>query len=274
MGAVRYAIVDGCIVDDLLDYLAGLNSPHSCLYAEPLQPELVKLAPYILEVTSEVEHWLSAKIIPWGIYLTTEATMRVLRQHLRKYLQVTLPDESKPVIFRFYDPRNIWDVLSVLSDWEKHLFLSKISKIETDYQQYRSFSVQDLHERYPDASLVKPKFMEINKEQYKKLEQIFEKRYIEELALLIPLAPEEKIDIAFPLAELFFYYMRNIGITDKRSIDEIVRLFAHENIRSPEAIPTEYKSILEDSHNPGHYRAEKLLLHVYGKIPAWKRSNA
>ncbi len=274
MEPIRYAIVDGCIVDDLLDYLTGLNSPHSCLYAEPLQPELIKLAPYLLEVTPDVEDWLNAKTSPWGMYLTTDATMRVLRQHLRKYLQVLLPDENKPVIFRFYDPRNIWDFLSILSDWEKHIFLSTISKIETNYQQYRSLSVNDLHKRYPDALPVKPKLMSISKEQYSELEKIFEKRYIEELAMLIPLVQGEEKHIAISNAESLFNYMRSIGITDKRSIEEIVKLFVQENILTPEAIPSEYKRILEDSHNPGHYRAEILLLHVYGKIPVWERDKA
>lgn len=274
MEPTRYAIVDGCIVDNLLDYLTELNSPHTCLYAEPLQPELVKLAPYLLEVTSGVEEWLNTKKSPWGMYLTTNATMRVLRQHLRKYLQVLIPDESKPVIFRFYDPRNIWDFLSVLSDWEKHILLSDIIKIETNYQQYRMLSVHKLHERYPDVATIKPKLMTISKEQYRTLEIIFERRYIEELAMLIHQIQGKEKDIANSHAELLFNYIRSIGITDKRSIEEIVKLFAQENTLTPETIPSEYKKILEDSHNPGHYRAEKLLLHVYGKIPAWERSKA
>ncbi|NYY79314.1 hypothetical protein DMI66_20500 [Escherichia coli] len=60
-----------------------------------------RAGPYLVEVVPEVEAWLSVKASPWGIYLTTYSTMNVLRQHLRRYLQVLIPDETKPVLLRF-----------------------------------------------------------------------------------------------------------------------------------------------------------------------------
>ncbi|BBV65317.1 TPA: DUF4123 domain-containing protein [Kluyvera ascorbata] len=128
----KYAIIDGAVEEGLLDFLRETNPPHCCLYAEPIQPDLVALAPYLTEVTQEVEAWLSAKDTPWGISLTTPSSMNVLRQHLRRYLQVLIPGETKPVLFRFYDPRNVWDFLSVLSEWEKYLFLGPIETISTN----------------------------------------------------------------------------------------------------------------------------------------------
>ncbi|MEX6397558.1 DUF4123 domain-containing protein [Providencia hangzhouensis] len=88
--------------------------PASCLYSEPIQPEIVSLAPYLVEVTEEVQRWLSTRETPWEIYVYTHATMRELRQHLRKYLMVMIPGQEKPVFWRFYDPRNVWDVLEPL----------------------------------------------------------------------------------------------------------------------------------------------------------------
>jgi len=277
MENVRYAIVDGAVVDDLLDFLSANNPPHSCLYSEPLQPELIKLAPYLIEVTPEVEEWLISSMNPWGIYLTTTVTMRVLRQHLRKYLQVLLPDEAKPVIFRFYDPRNIWDFLSVLSDWEKHVFLQPVTKIETIHGSYKELSLDKLHEFYPASSRTKShsKVMIIKKDQYSKLEKIFEQRYIEDLTDLIKCAtPSEASKNIFSTEwpEILFNYLRNLGIKDRRSIDGIAKLLAREDIHSIRNIPDRYKVILEGTTTPGHYRTDLLLLNVYGEIPTWKRS--
>lgn len=272
MFPVRYAIIDGAVVEDLMDFLSEYNPPHACLYSEPLQPELVGLVPYLLEVTPEVEKWLQWNISPWGIYLTTKATMRVLRQHLRKYLQVLLPNETKPVIFRFYDPRNIWDFLSVLSDWEKHLFLKYIIRIETTYRLQQDVSFTKLHERFPDTQTKKSKLMSISKEQYALLEFIFERRYVRELAEIMRAVSTSANDVSINWAGELFNYLRNLGITDRRSIDEIAKLFTRERIFNLGNIPHDYTIILEGTMHPGHYRAEQLLLNVNGVIPVWKRS--
>lgn len=272
MFPVRYAIIDGAVVEDLMDFLSEYNPPHACLYSEPLQPELVGLVPYLLEVTPEVEKWLQWNISPWGIYLTTKATMRVLRQHLRKYLQVLLPNETKPVIFRFYDPRNIWDFLSVLSDWEKHIFLKYIIRIETTYRLQQDVSFTKLHERFPDTQTKKSKLMSISKEQYALLEVIFERRYVRELAEIMRAVSTSANDVSINWAGELFNYLRNLGITDRRSIDEIAKLFTRERIFNLGNIPHDYTIILEGTMHPGHYRAEQLLLNVNGVIPVWKRS--
>lgn len=269
---VRYAIIDGAVMKDLMDFLSEHNPPHACLYSEPLQPELVGLAPYLLEVTPEVEKWLQWNTYPWGIYLTSKATMRVLRQHLRKYLQVLLPNETKPVIFRFYDPRNIWDFLSVLSDWEKHLFLGDISRIETNYRLQQDMSFTRLHERYPATQTIKSKLMSISKEQYSLLEIIFERRYVRELTETMRAVSTSINNISITWSGELFNYLRNLGIIDRRSIDELAKSFTINNIFNLDDIPHEYAIILEGTTHPGHYRAEQLLLNVNGVIPAWERS--
>ncbi|MCZ5753617.1 hypothetical protein O5207_20175 [Escherichia coli] len=45
-----------------------------------------------MEVVPEVEAWLSVKASPWGIYLTSESSMRELQQHFRRYLWVRIPN--------------------------------------------------------------------------------------------------------------------------------------------------------------------------------------
>ncbi|ENU1225939.1 MULTISPECIES: DUF4123 domain-containing protein [Providencia] len=83
-----YAIIDAASEPDVFNLLAEHEPPASCLYSEPIQPEIVSLAPYLVEVTEEVQRWLNTRETPWGIYVYTHATMRELRQHLRKYLIV------------------------------------------------------------------------------------------------------------------------------------------------------------------------------------------
>ncbi|ECG8517804.1 DUF4123 domain-containing protein [Salmonella enterica subsp. salamae] len=269
MEVVRYAIIDGAIESELLSFLQDINPPHCCLYSEPIQPDLVALAPYLVEVTPEVDVWLSVKDTPWGIYLTTHASMNTLRQHLRKYLQVLLPDETKPVLFRFYDPRNIWDFLSVLSEWETHLFFTDIQCIKSSYPCEKLISFSKLHEKYPSPCHRVQKVMRFSREQYGKFEVIFEKRYISELADYMFKNLHDIDRKELKIANDLFYYLRGIGIADRRSIEGISKLVVEKNIYEINDIPFSYRHILEFGDEPGSYRAEKLLMQVYGKIPRW-----
>lgn len=97
---VQYAIVDGAVEEGLLDFLNEVN-PHTAVCMQNPYSWIWSRWPYLVEVVPEVEAWLSVKASPWGIYLTTYSTMNVLRQHLRRYLQVLIPDETKPVLLRF-----------------------------------------------------------------------------------------------------------------------------------------------------------------------------
>ncbi|WP_264628387.1 DUF4123 domain-containing protein, partial [Candidatus Symbiopectobacterium sp. NZEC135] len=161
-----YAVIDGSIEEELLDFLAEHDPPHCCLYAEPLQQELVPLAPYLVEVTHEVSTWLVSKTSPWGIYLYTRVSMKDLRHHLRKYLQVLLTSEEKPVFFRFYDPRNIWDLCHVLSEWELHCFLGPIEKMMTVYDgRIREEHFQPIRDQFPPTAKHRMKFLKISQPQ-------------------------------------------------------------------------------------------------------------
>jgi uncharacterized protein DUF4123 len=92
-----YAIIDGASEEELMPMLAELDPPAVCLYAPPVQPNLVDIAPYVVLVTEEVQEWLNTRETPWGIYITTDADLKSIRSHLRKYLYVLLPDSDKPV---------------------------------------------------------------------------------------------------------------------------------------------------------------------------------
>ncbi|MBD2811269.1 DUF4123 domain-containing protein [Xenorhabdus sp. Vera] len=177
-----YAIIDGAAEPDLFLMLERYDPPSACLYGEPLQPELVKIAPYLVQVDEKVKIWLECRKTPWGIFVHSTADMKTVRQHLRKYLQVLLPKQEKPVFFRFYDPRNIWDFLGVLSDWEVHCFLGPISRITTRYlEEERTDNFAKIREPFPIGATNKRKMLVITDIQLEKIQAIFTERYIDNL---------------------------------------------------------------------------------------------
>ncbi|AKH65535.1 MULTISPECIES: DUF4123 domain-containing protein [Photorhabdus] len=255
-----YAVVDAATESRLLLILGHFKPPYTCLYDESLPPELLKVAPYLVEVTERFKLYLEEWKTPWGIYLSTQADMKTLRRHLRKHLQVLLPGQDKPVFFRFYDPRNIWDFLNVLSDWEIHCFMGPIDKIATNYQgNIQSHDFLAAREHYPQGASNKRKLLSITSEQLEKIDAAFAERYVQTLVASV---------IEWEIIEGFDYVgyiralvteLKNIGITDDHSVRGILKLFFSQRHRSVEESPAHYKRILNSIGEPGHIRAEKLL---------------
>lgn len=268
MNAVRYALIDGAIEERLLAFLEKENPPHCCLYSEPIQPDLVALAPYLVEMTPAVEDWLQKKQTPWGIYLITSADMNKLRQHLRKYLQVLIPGQSKPVLFRFYDPRNIWDLLSVLSDWEKNLFIGPTDIIITHWNNIsKEVNFRDLKKKYPEESRIRSKIMQISQTQMDSITIIYEQRYIEEIAKKIKSWEIKHHQIDKLTIKEMLHWLKKQNITDDRSIRCLFYLFYRQEFFSVNSIPQRYKDILCIENEEGVFKAETLLLQELGKIP-------
>ncbi|NHB92879.1 DUF4123 domain-containing protein [Photorhabdus cinerea] len=264
-----YVVVDAATESQLLLILEHFDPPFTCLYDESLPPELLKVAPYLVEVTERVQLYLDEWKTPWGIYLNTQADMKTLHRHLRKYLQVLLPGQDKPVFFRFYDPRNIWDFLNVLSDWEIHCFMGPIEKIATCYQgniQIHDFLT--IREQYPRGASSKRKLLSITPKQLEKIDAAFAERYVQTLAaLIIEWENIEGFDYAGYIRSLLTE-LGNIGITDDHSVRGILKLFFAQRYLSIEFAPERCKRILNDICEPGHIRAEKLLLQELGDSPS------
>ena len=284
----QYAIIDGASEEALLNFLAEHNPPHSCLYAEPLQQELVAIAPYLVQVTEEVSEWLADKVTPWGIYVSTPATMKELRQHLRKYLQIIIPGEEKPVFFRFYDPRNVWDFCSVLSDWELHCFMGPVAKISTNYDstlQEESFEKQ--REQFPSISRHKFKMFKLDPAQLEKLNQMASDRYLTKLirateiqyGKILTYPSENDIDTINPydkknqefttneIVKECYYFCKQKKIDDDRSIRGLLHLFMEKRKYTYNLIPDPWIKTLSDESQPGFYRVETLLMEFLGYIP-------
>ncbi|OCA55679.1 DUF4123 domain-containing protein [Photorhabdus namnaonensis] len=301
-----YVVIDGAIEYRLFFILENFNPPAVCLYDESLPPELLKAAPYLVEVTEKVGLYLEEWQTCWGICLHSKADMKTLRQHLRKYLQVLLPDQDKPVFFRFYDPRNIWEFLSVLSDWEIHCFLGPINKISTSLMGVKhEDNFHAARKQFPAEACSRQKMLRITTKQYAQLNELFEQRYINKLTRFInevnyhnsagtidlpydslsahsdrilknPLpdthySPAYMDEATFiqhkTFAEDCFYFCRDNEITDERSIGGFLYLLMARHINQFEQIPPAWLTALRDPQWPGYYRMETLLKSELGFIP-------
>jgi hypothetical protein len=103
-----YAILDGASVPGLLPKLYELQPEFECLYRGELKPDMAEVAPYLvrLEPDADFTFWIIEKGWGkhWGIFLASDADLRVMRRHFRTFLIIYGPD-GKPLYFRYYDPR-------------------------------------------------------------------------------------------------------------------------------------------------------------------------
>ena len=273
MEVVRYVIVDGAVEEELLEFLLKTNPPHCCLFSPPVQPELVKLAPYLVVVTPEVEKWLHSKETPWGIYLFSTDKIHIMVQHFRRYLWVNIPEQSKPVLFRFYDPRNIWTFMDIITPEQQYEFLLNTEKIITDYQntvEERTYTPQNNESTKNDTV----SYFSFNSHQYNLLSLRAQDNYINKLEksiiqFLISSTPDidtKKADTAI-IAKNSYLFCKSYEIDDDNSIRIITCLFAKLNIISSHDIPGSWIKKLTDTSTPGYYRAESLILEELGYLP-------
>ncbi|WP_166802242.1 DUF4123 domain-containing protein [Microvirga pakistanensis] len=116
-----YAIVDGARDPSLHGHLRTLGRPCACLFAGPLEPQIERAAPYLVLLEPEdafTKRWATeGRGQSWGIMFRAQADFGTMWRHLRKRLEVALPD-GRRVLFRFYDPRVLRDYLPGCSSEE------------------------------------------------------------------------------------------------------------------------------------------------------------
>lgn len=264
----NWAIVDAGAEPELFSLLEEHNPPAVSLYAEPIAEELARLAPYLLQVNAVSREWLMQRQTPWGFWLKSQATMRELRQHWRKYLHVQIPDEEKPVYFRFYDPRNIWSLLAVLSPWEQHRFLGPVEAIATHWRgETHQQEFAALRAQFPANSGPQHKLMRLSHPQIDALNQAASERYIDELVEKMAAWPSRDQVIDRQHVAETFYWLQQQGITDDRSICGLFYLFCQRGCLAVETLPAEFKAVLCSADEDGAFKAETLLLQELGQLP-------
>ncbi|MGH9632160.1 MAG: DUF4123 domain-containing protein [Bryobacteraceae bacterium] len=107
-GARVFTVLDGASVPDLPQVLYNMKPEHECLYRGELTPDMAAVAPYLvsLPADSEFTKWVLEQGWGrhWGIFVSSRADLRALRQHFRAFT-IVHDEDGKPMYFRFYDPR-------------------------------------------------------------------------------------------------------------------------------------------------------------------------
>lgn len=121
---------------------AGGKAPGWCLYRGDLPPELLEVAPHLLQLRPGHDYadtffrvgWRNA----WGIVLASEAPQPDLYRHLRTLLMVRAED-GKSLVFRFYDPRILRQYLPSCTPEEMERFLGPVSALALEAEQPHRF---------------------------------------------------------------------------------------------------------------------------------------
>jgi hypothetical protein len=130
-GANAYAVLDGASVPGLLDRLYGAVRPEfACLYAGEIKPDLAEVAPYLvrLDADSEFTEWVLSEGWGkhWGVFAVAPLPFLAFRRHLRKFL-IVYDSTTKPLYFRYYDPRVLRTFLPTCEEGELAEFFGPVT---------------------------------------------------------------------------------------------------------------------------------------------------
>lgn len=128
-----WAVIDGVNCREAMARLSQAEAQSACLYAST-DTSTQANAPWLvrLEADSDLREWLES--LPqdqhWGILLQTNATLKQLRSHLRKFTMLWTPaNDQAPVYFRFYDPRVALDMTQTLEPWKLAALMAPIETL-------------------------------------------------------------------------------------------------------------------------------------------------
>ena len=124
-----YALVDMARAPQLLPLIEwlGRSGTAQCLFEGSIDESLRRASPHIVALARAqqlLDRWLAeGHGQSWGVFLETPLPLHLARRHVRRFLQVALPDGSGPVMMRFWDPRVLGGFLeSADEDWRNRLF--------------------------------------------------------------------------------------------------------------------------------------------------------
>lgn len=128
-----WAVIDGVNCREAVQRLSQAEAQSACLYASTDSATQAN-APWLvrLEADSDLRTWLEG--LPqdqhWGILLQSNATLKQLRSHLRKFTMLWTPaNDQAPVYFRFYDPRVALDMSQALEPWKLAAFMAPLETV-------------------------------------------------------------------------------------------------------------------------------------------------
>ena len=136
--ANTYAILDGASVPQLRQALFKMRPEHECLYLGELTGDMAEVAPYLVRL--EPDSPFALNVLEqgwgkhWGIFATSEAGIRDLRQHFRRFLTVFDP-AGKALLFRYYDPRVLRSYLPTCNPEEVTMLFGPVTAFFAEADQ-------------------------------------------------------------------------------------------------------------------------------------------
>ena len=133
-----FALLDGASAPKLVQHLHDLNPEFCCLYPGELKPDMAAVAPYLVRIEPGKE--FAALVLKdgwgahWGVFVSSTAELRTLRDHFREFHKVELPDQ-RTVLFRYYDPRVLRIFLPVCTPAELAMFFGPVQTFMVEGEQ-------------------------------------------------------------------------------------------------------------------------------------------
>lgn len=126
-----YVILDAARDRQIYSILQESDIQHLCLLPGPVPYTLAKSAPYLVQLDQRilVSRWLYEQGWDrgWGIFLTSPATLKLLRSHLQQLLRAS-DEEGNTFHFRYYDPRILSTYLPTCNDAELRTFFGPVTR--------------------------------------------------------------------------------------------------------------------------------------------------
>ena len=157
-GEPVYAVLDGARDRHVRQWAVHCGGAAWCLYRGELSPALQSAAPYLLRLTGTLfdEFFERAWGKSWGVLLTSTASSRDLRRHLRKFL-IAQTEARERMLFRYYDPRVLRVYLPTCNGGELAEFFGPISAYLAEGEDASKWQVF----KPPEAARSRPAFRSI-----------------------------------------------------------------------------------------------------------------
>jgi hypothetical protein len=127
-----FALLDAAQEPKLVGWLYEFKVEYASLYEGQKGVEMQYVAPYLVRLPADSIFlgFLAKKGWGknWGVYLTCDQSLQEVRQHLRHFLMVKLPN-GKVVYFRFYDPRVLRVFLATLNEEQTSEFFGPLRSL-------------------------------------------------------------------------------------------------------------------------------------------------
>lgn len=258
----HYALVDSAIMPDILERVEQSEGLAWCLFPAPVDEDMARVAPYLVQLTPELGEHLHQSERPWGFSLTSCADKKALLKHLRALLSVYIEGAETPMFFRYYDPRLLWSILDCLTPAQQVFFAGPIKKLCTfaPEQKEREF------ESYPPMHQP-PKHITLSQEQYSSiLARCYQNLEQEVSALFYSHQPQDRKDtiISEAFAKQLVKHLSDWGITIGSDIKSIAHYCTEHQLTEWDQVPSTWISLLSNQQYSAPYRVKALTMNIGG----------